>query len=238
MSAFETADVCGDSERVDALHSGLLDQETSDTVRAHLSECAECRGQLAVLDGIKDAYAAAPEEMLLDGPPPGADLLIARALRGVRDEVRTTRRRRFGVAVAAGFIAVAVAATGGLVAGRIGDAETTTEAGGIPAKELPGATVLRGANAATGAEVSVSVAPAAGWVRLDLSASGIPAGSRCEIVVVAKDGTEFPAGGWLVSKKGAAEGSRVPGSAVVDPADVDRVLVRTTDGEVLVEARA
>jgi hypothetical protein len=238
MSAFETAGVCGDSERVDALHTGLLDQEDSDTVRSHLAECAECTEQLAVLDGIRHAFDAAPAEMLLDGPPPGADLLIARAVRGVRDDVRTTRRRRFGVAVAAGFIAVAVAVVGGVVVGRTGDAGTTTEAGGFPTKEVPGTTVLRGSNTATGADMSVSVVPADGWVRLDLSASGLPAGSRCEIVVVAKDGTEIPAGGWVVSAKGAAAGSRVPGSAVVEPADVARVLLRTTDGEVLVEARA
>lgn len=238
MSAFETAGVCGDSERVDALHAGLLDQESSDTVRSHLSECAECEGQLAVLDGIRHAFDKTPEEMLLDGPGAGADLFMARALRGVRDDVRTTRRRRFGVAVAAGFIAVAVAVTGGVVVGRTSDAGATTTAGGFPTEDLPGTAVLRGSNAATGADLSVSVAPAAGWVRLDLSASGIPAGSHCEIVVVTEDGAEIPAGGWLVSAKGAAEGSRVPGSAVVDPADVARVLVRTTDGEVLVEAKA
>lgn len=232
MSAFETAGVCGDSERVDALHAGLLDEENADTVRSHVSECAECQGQLAELDAIRHAFDA---ELLLDGPPPGADLFMARALRGVRDDVRTTRRRRFGVAVAAGVIAIAVAVTAGAV---VPFAEPTTTAGGFPAHEVPGTTVLRGSNAATGVDLSVSMVPAAGWVRLDLSASGIPAGSRCDIVVVAKDGTEIPAGGWIVSAKGATEGSRVPGSAVVEPADVARVLVRTTDGEVLVEAKA
>jgi len=238
MTAAAAAGFCGDSEQVDAFHLGLLDQETADVIRRHLNDCAACRGQIAVLDGIRRAYVETPAEMFLDGPPPGADLLLARALRGVRDEVRTTRKRRHGVAAAAGVIAVVVAVTGGVFAGRLGDSEETTVAGGFPVTAVSGTTVLHGANPAIGAELSVSVVPAEGWVRLDLSASGIPAGSNCEIVVVDKAGAEILAGAWLVSAKGAAAGSRVPGSAVVDPADVARVLVRTTDGEVLVEAHA
>ena len=66
--------------------------------------------------------------------------------------------------------------------------------------------------------------------------SGIPAGERCELVVVAKDGTEADAGSWLTGADPA--GATVDGSALVSPEDVAGVLVRNEDGREFVSATA
>ncbi|MFD0787383.1 anti-sigma factor, partial [Micromonospora azadirachtae] len=57
-----------------------------------------------------------------------------------------------------------------------------------------------------------------------------PQGARCRLLVVGKDGSTVLAGSWLVSEKGAADGTPLDGSALIDPDQVDSVRVETTDG--------
>jgi hypothetical protein len=75
------------------------------------------------------------------------------------------------------------------------------------------------------------VVPAAGWVRVNATVGGIPAGERCRLEVVDRHGTAVLAGSWLVSGAGAADGTTLNGSALVDPAQVAAVRVVNTAGK-------
>jgi hypothetical protein len=67
--------------------------------------------------------------------------------------------------------------------------------------------------------------PAAGWVRVTATVAGIPAGQRCRLEVVGRDGAAVLAGSWLVSPEGAAKGTTLNGSALIDPGQVASVRV-------------
>jgi hypothetical protein len=82
--------------------------------------------------------------------------------------------------------------------------------------------------------MTVTLTPAAGWVRLRATVGGIPEGQRCRLLAVAKDGSRQQAGSWLVSAAGAVQGTTLDGSALVAPADVVAVEVANVAGDVFV----
>ena len=109
-------------------------------------------------------------------------------------------------------------------------------ASGPTSTPIAGTRTATATDAATGARVSAQVVPAAGWVRVAATVTGIPAGQRCRLVVVGSAGERQIAGSWLVSARGAAEGTALNGSALVDPAQVSAVLVENFDGRPFVSA--
>jgi predicted anti-sigma-YlaC factor YlaD len=212
-----------------------LDAEQVRLVEEHLAGCAECRGEVESLREWTMALEAVPEAMLLDGPPEGGDLLLQRTLRQIRNESAGRRQRRTALVSVAAAVVVAAAIGYGVVVGR-GTADP-----GVPTAlptpsqveqtTIPGTKTATAVDAATGARITVAVAPAPGWVRIKAAVAGIPEGERCLLEVVAKNGTVVLAGSWLVSEKGAAEGTTLDGSALVAPADVASVRVVTDTGK-------
>lgn len=83
----------------------------------------------------------------------------------------------------------------------------------------------------TGARLTVALTPATGWVRINAAVTGVPQGERCRLLVVGRDGSTVLAGSWLVSEKGAADGTTLDGSALIDPTQIDSVRVETVDGK-------
>ena len=79
--------------------------------------------------------------------------------------------------------------------------------------------------------MTVSVLPAAGWVRITATVAGIPAGEQCKLEVVGRTGTAVLAGSWLVSEAGEANGTPLNGSALIDPSEVTAVRVVNTAGK-------
>ena len=63
----------------------------------HLASCAACRDEIESLQEWSTALRDLPDEMLLDGPPEDADLLLQRTLRQVRQESDGGRSRRLAV---------------------------------------------------------------------------------------------------------------------------------------------
>lgn len=147
------------------------------------------------------------------------------------------RPRRWWLAAAACAV---VAAGAGVVAGAtwerrgetIAAPSPTVTVTATPAPSPPPANVVTAANRndLTGAAMRVRLTPAAGWVRVQVTVTGIPAGQRCRIWVVAADGSRELAGSWLVSPKGAQEGTTLDGSAIVDPKKVTDIIIENTTG--------
>jgi hypothetical protein len=127
--------------------------------------------------------------------------------------------------------------TGGVVVGRQAGSTTSQATAAIGAAPVAGAKVVSATEPSTGARLTATVQPAAGWVRVNASVTGVPAGQRCRLVVVTKDGHREIAGSWVVSAAGERNGTNLDGSAIVNPAQVAVVTVENTDGEPFVSAR-
>lgn len=218
---------------------GALDEHEVSAVEQHLPSCQTCQLEAEDLRGVAAALGEAPPEALIEGPPPDADLLLQRTLRQVRAE-RGRRDWRGRAAVATAAVVVSgVVLGGGAVLGR--STASRPEAGpppppvtgSVPTPVL-GTKFGSGADPVTGARLTVAVRPAAGWVRLNASVTGIAAGQRCRLLVVAGDGTRREAGSWLVSEAGAAQGTNLDGSALVAPDEVAAVEVENFQGRKLV----
>jgi RNA polymerase sigma-70 factor (ECF subfamily) len=209
-----------------------LSPEEKQQVEEHLAGCAECRAEVDSLSEWAAALEAVPEAMLLDGPPEGGDLLLQRTLRQVRAETTGRRHRRTALVTAAAAVVLAVAIGGGVVVGRGTAPETplAQPSAGVTA-DPPGTKLASATDPKTGAKISVAVLPAAGWVRVTATVAGIPAGEPCRLEVVGKDGVPVLAGSWLVSKEGAATGTTLNGSALIDPSQVASVRVVNTAGK-------
>jgi hypothetical protein len=216
-----------ETELLGAYVLGVLDGEEWESVRRHLDGCPYCRLEVDDLRQMEAALGEVPPEAFLEGPPPGGDLLLRKAIDQVRGERRTRQRRRSTrLAVAAAAIAV-VALAGGLLAGRL----TAPDAPAAPAA----AVAVAGRTAAatdpgTGATLSVAVEPAAGWVRLRATIGGIAAGEPCRLYAVARDGSRWQVGSWVAE----ANGTTLDGTALIPPDQVTSVQAETYAGLVLV----
>ncbi len=215
-----------DPVELGALALGLLAPEQAHAVQRHLTGCAMCRREYEELTEMTGALGELPPEAFLDGPPDG-DLVLRRTLRQIRTETGARRRRRVLSMVAAAAVVVAAIAGGGVAIGRAS----------VPLVPPPGSAVGAVMLAGTGPDgvtMHATLGPASSWVRLTASVAGIPAGQRCKIVVVARDGSQEVAGSWVVS--GAPGGVTLDGSAAIALSDVAAVAVQNEAGKEFVRA--
>jgi hypothetical protein len=236
MKPSDNVNSTGDHVDISGYLLETLTPEQKQQVEEHLAGCAECRNEVESLREWTMALEAVPEAMLLDGPPEDADLLLQRTLRQIRAESAGRRHRRTARLSLVAAAVVAVALAGGIVLGRGTAPErplaqpTATPQSAAPTNP-PGTRFAAATDARTGARISVAVQPAAGWVRINATVAGIPAGQRCLLEVVGRDGTPVLAGSWLVSKEGAANGTTLNGSALIDPGQVASIRVVNTAGQ-------
>jgi len=219
----------------------VLDPEERRQIEQHLAGCAECRAELAELEAVKDVLDELPPEALMHGPP-DADLVLQKTLRQMRSESTAQDRRGWSMAVAAAAIVVAVALGAGVAIGR--GTNGTIQGGGAnpqpsvitvnpPGSPLPSGTRSgKTTDPTTGATIDATVVPAAGWVRVNALVGGIPVGENCRLVVVGRNNPNGEiAGGWIVSAKGAKDGTPLNGSAAVPPGEVTAIKVVNTAGK-------
>ena len=224
-----------DPQLLGAYVLGVLDEREARAVEDHLASCPRCRAESAELRAVEEAMGGVPPEALLDGPPEGGDLLLRRTLRQVRSEREgRLRRRRAGLGLVAAAV-VAVVLGGGFAVGR----GTAPDVGAVQQTSAPpvppaGTRLGSATDPETGARMTVQVKPAAGWVRVNASVTGVEQGEKCKLFVVAKDGRRAEAGSWLVSAAGEEDGTNLDGSALIAPEDVAAIEVRTFDDERIV----
>lgn len=228
-------------ELLGAYALGVLDDDQAREVERHVETCAECRVELDGLRAMRDELGEVPPEAFLDGPPDGGDLLLQRTLWRMRTERSSGLLGRRALTAAAVVVAVAIALGGGVVLGR--GTGSTPQQGALPAP-LPSSqpTIVPGTKVMSGVQgvsrITATVTPAAGWVTVNASVTGIPAGQRCRIVVVAKNGDREVAGSWLVSDKAARNGTNLDGAALVAPDQVASIQVENFAGHTFVAASA
>ncbi|WP_250034432.1 zf-HC2 domain-containing protein [Paractinoplanes maris] len=230
MSTPESAPIDDHVDLAGYLLEMLSDQERAEADE-HLAGCAECRAERDSLRQWSDQLGEVPEEMLLDGPPDDADLLLQRTLRQVRRESSGHRYRRLAAVTSIAAAAAAVAIAGGVLVGRGTAPAPDPVAQPSATLSVPaGARLGSATDASTGARMEVAMSPAAGWVRVTATVGGIPAGEKCVLEVVAEDGSTAFAGSWLVSAAGESGGTTLNGSALIDPEQVQAVRVVNTSG--------
>ena len=233
-----------DHPDLSGLFTGDMPLEEARRLEAHLADCEECSREVSSLREVPQLLDEVPPEMLIDGPPDDGDLLLARTLREVRAEATGPAGRNWLLTAAAAACIAGLALGIGVLIGRSGQqSDTTAEAppSRPPTSSTtatpPGVRTASATDAHTGAGLTVSVTPALGWIRVSAAVTGIPEGERCELIVVGRDGQHHVAGSWLVSAMGAAEGTTLNGSTLIDVSDVGGVLVQNTGGKRFVEAQ-
>jgi hypothetical protein len=219
---------------IDAYVAGELTPDQAAQVEQHIAGCEECRQETDTLREMQEFLGEVPPEALLEGYPEDADLVLQRTLRRMRSESSADRRRSRFLTAAAAVVVAAALVTGGVFVGQSTSGGQQPIAGGTQtptATQPAGVRFASSTDATTGARITVRVTPAAGWVRLNAAVSGIPAGEKCRLIVVSKDGTHESAGSWVVPNKEISEGTTLDGAALIAPNDVKAVLVETTDGK-------
>ncbi|ALG08847.1 anti-sigma factor family protein [Kibdelosporangium phytohabitans] len=216
---------------IDAFVAGQLPPDQAAEVRQHVDGCAECRQETDTLRQMQEFLGEVPQEALLEGYPEDADLVLQRTLHRMRKESSATQRRSRFLTTAAAAVAAAALVGGGVLLGQSTTTEPTALPTPPPATQPSGVKLASGTDGTTGAKMAVRITPAAGWVRVSATVSGIPAGEPCRLFIVSKDGTRESAGSWTVPPKEKPEGTTLDGSAFVAPPDVAGVLVESTTGK-------
>lgn len=211
---------------------GVLDHDEQEAVQGHLDSCTACRREVDDLREMEAALGEIPPEAFLEGPPPEGDLLLHRTLAEVRTRSRRRTWRNRALVAAAAVLVTLVALGAGTAIGRTTGTDAPV-ASPSTAPLFPATEPRTGAatDPDTGVTMQATIKPAAGWVRVGVTITGVAAGEQCRLVVVARDGSREQAGSWLAPGAGTA---KVDGAALMAPADVTAVQAETYAGEILV----
>jgi Putative zinc-finger len=209
---------------------GAIEPAERALVDAHLSDCQDCREELAGLAGLPALLGRVPlpdvERLALDDTElrnleePPAELLDS--LLG-RISARRRARRLRGVLAAA---AAAVIAIGGGIGGGI---LISQGQGGAQGFDL-----ARGGSAATHVSAAIYYGPRNSGTSMQVQVSGIPNGTYCEFFVTTFGGQHILVGGWMVN---GAHGNWYQVASPVATANI-RSFDISAAGKVLVNVRA
>lgn len=233
-----------DHERLAAYAVGLLPDDDRSALTAHVEECSGCQAELSELRTLDTALQATPEELFVEGPPPGTDLVLRRASRQLRHEFDqhhrhdTAHRRRRTAIAAAALIAITI--TGGAAGGYAlhhQPATSTSVVAAPPPIPIAGTRTVTGLNPSSGARIDVTLTPNAGWVGVKANIAGLPIHQRCMLVVIDNTGNRFTVGSWAVPDPSEGSNSyEVDAGAAVPLTNVSAVTVESFDNQMLVKA--
>lgn len=225
-----------DPLRLGCYSLGALEPTESREIEGHLTDCAECRQELAELDEMKELLGEVPPEAFLDGPPPDGGLMLQRTLRKARAiataEVATQpavlvqaprkARSRWYLAAAAVTMIAGALGSGVLIGHQtVGQVDVALPAG---AKQVTGTSV------STSTTMQTTVEPRPGWSWITVDIAGLKAGAECQMLVTDLSGKTLTAGSWVVSDSAARDGSHFSGGVLIPIDKVKSVEVQTVAG--------
>ena len=212
---------------------GAIDPADRAVMESHLSWCVSCREELtglAALPGRLGSVPATDVSLLAvdepgpagrdDGHPPEA------ALPSLLERAAARRRHLMWRRVAAAAALAVIAAGGAVAVSRMVAPPRLRPA----ASALPWTAMAHGRDPQTGAGATVEYAAQPWGLQAQVQVSGIPAGTRCELLVEGP-GRRVVAGGWTVAA-GHAD-AWYPASAAL-ASGVRGFVVATTSGKPLV----
>jgi hypothetical protein len=227
---------------------GALDPDERAQVDAHLADCAECRAELADLEGLPALLAQVSTEEAIalaasDGPPAvvadvaaketGAATPAAEAEAAAPTEemvgavlhlTAARRRRRWREAILGVAAAVIVAAGvfGGLRA-TSPPAQSAQADISSPYSGPAGGPWEVSSGSSQGMAAKVMYRPMGWGTQLAAQIDGIPLGTKCKMWVIGPGNSRVLAGSWVAD---ANEGSVwYPASAAVSPAQVQSFVI-------------
>jgi anti-sigma factor RsiW len=213
---------------------GAIDPAERSVVDAHLSQCLDCREELAGLAGLPALLGRVPyeeaERLALDGeeleeaPAELLDALLAQV------SARRRARRWRGIAVAAAAVIIAVGG-GGLAGGILMSHHTPSQ----PTAQ-DNSYLVRGSNRATHVTAAVYYSAAGSGTRMQVQVAGIPNGTHCQFWVTTASGQHLWAGGWTVS--GSHDGNWYDASTTVAMSQLRSFDISGAHGKVLVKVTA
>lgn len=216
-----------------ALAVGALDPAEEQQVREHLERCPGCAEEAEALAETAGALGLIDADIEIPVSLP-ADLLPK-----VLARISADRRRRRMTGIAAAAAAVVLAGVGGLALGARDVWPFSTDDAGSDvavAEEGPPDASVSGDEAGMAMQVDTWDK---GWgTALRVAVSGIPAGSRCSLVAVGRDGSREIGASWVVPDDGYNDDGRlnVDGAIGLRSWDVDQYELVTASGATLVAA--
>jgi Putative zinc-finger len=211
---------------------GAIDPAERSVVDQHLATCRACRDELAGLAGLpallgRVTLAEAervPSAAAREAPPQLLDSMLTEQARR-----RSARRRR--------SILVAAAASVAVLAGGAATAVLVTGSGAGPRPPVAVASpqdhwqMDSGRSAATDVSAIVRYRQQSWGTEIQVWVSGVPTGTRCQLVVIDSSGRHMVAGGWNVPV--GERSDWYPGSAPVAAETISSFQI-TSHGKALV----
>jgi len=208
---------------------GAIEPAQRGLVDRHLGACGSCRAELSGLAGLPSLLRRVPADVI--GQLLAGDAGHVRPelpLTAVLARITAIRRRRRLLAVAAAAAASIAAASAVQV---LHDAAARP-----PAAVAPAATVtVQAANPVTGTWAAVRYTARPWGTELEVSITGVPAGTRCQLVVTGPHRQVISAGGWDFAA--AQQPTWYPASVPIQAASVQRFAI-TADGKTVITIQA
>jgi anti-sigma factor RsiW len=157
---------------------GALDPVERARFEEHLASCDSCREELVQMAGLPGLLSRVSLEEALD-PPSAAPSPV--------------RPRRFA---AIGSVAAIAAVAAALILALV-----TGGKSGSPSEPQ----TVAAANQRTGVSATMALRPARWGTEVKVRLAGVPAGTRCRLVAIGRDGSRDIAGTWRADYEGRAD---------------------------------
>lgn len=199
-----------DHTDVAAYAFGALDEQQRRAFEVHLATCPTCPAELAEFRGMTGMFAALKRTTSI-GPPVQTAHVAADepgdVIELIRQRKRQVKRYRRGTALLTAAAAVVILAVGVMIGSSTGGHQPPVAGPGsrspVPSVNLPETGETHSAtNPRNGVTATVALAKHGWGTEVALRMSNLKGPLECDLVAVAKNGTERVVSGWSVPPAG------------------------------------